>query len=96
MVSEKQGQAQKGNIMKKEYNLNQAKHGAVISPQGKTRITIYLDDAVLTAFRDRAEAQGKGYQTLINEALSTALAENSGLVTVKMLRQVLREELHAA
>jgi uncharacterized protein (DUF4415 family) len=76
--------------------LSQAKRGAVLSPQGKTRITIYLDDAVLTGFRERAEAQGKGYQTLINEALSVALAENSAPVTIKTLRQVLREELHAA
>ena len=82
--------------MKTEYDMSQAKRGAVISPQGKTRITIYLDDAVLAGFRARGEAQGKGYQTLINEALSTALETSNETVTISALRQVLREELHAA
>jgi uncharacterized protein (DUF4415 family) len=39
----------------------------------KTRITIYLDDEVLEAFRSRSEESGKGYQTLINAALRTGL-----------------------
>lgn len=39
----------------------------------KTRITIYLDDEVLQAFRNRSEESGKGYQTLINAALRTGL-----------------------
>ncbi len=82
--------------MKTEYDMSQAKRGAVLAPQGKTRITIYLDDAVLAGFRARGEAQGKGYQTLINEALSAALGEGGQAVTVSTLRQVLREELHAA
>jgi uncharacterized protein (DUF4415 family) len=82
--------------MKTEYDMSQAKRGAVVSPQGKTRITIYLDDAVLAGFRARAEAQGKGYQTLINEALSVALADDNTPVTISTLRKILREELHAA
>lgn len=82
--------------MKTEYDLTNAKRGAVIAPNGKTRITIYLDDAVLAAFRQRAEQTGKGYQTLINEALSAALETGNAPVTVNTLRQVLREELHAA
>ena len=43
-------------------------------PKRKTRITIYLDDEVLDAFRSRAELTGTGYQTLINAALRTRLA----------------------
>ena len=82
--------------MKTEYDMSHAKRGAVLSPQGTTRITIYLDDAILAGFRDRAEAQGKGYQTLINEALGAALGASNEVVTVSTLRQVLREELHAA
>ena len=35
----------------------------------KTRITIYLDDEVLSQFRSLSEQSGKGYQTLINAAL---------------------------
>ena len=79
-----------------EYDMSQAKRGAVVSPQGKTRITIYLDDAVLPGFRARGEAQGKGYQTLINDALSAALADDKAPVTIGTLRKILREELHEA
>lgn len=82
--------------MKAEYDMKKAKRGAVIAPVGKTRITIYLDDAVLAAFRKRAESEGRGYQTLINEALGIALAESSAPVTIGTLRKVLREELHVA
>lgn len=82
--------------MKAEYGMKKARRGAVIAPAGKTRITIYLDDAILAAFRKRAEKEGKGYQTLINETLSASLAESNAPVTIGTLRQVLREELHAA
>jgi len=82
--------------MKAEYDFSKAKRGAVIPPIGKTRITIFLDDDVLAAFRERAEAQGKGYQTLINEALRTTIQPEQAPVTVDALRRVLREELHAA
>lgn len=82
--------------MKAEYNMTKAKRGAVVSPAGKTRITIYLDERILDAFRQRAEQEGKGYQTLINEVLSATLEENNAPVTISKLRQVLREELHTA
>ena len=55
--------------MKAEYDFNEAKRGAVISQTGKTRITIYIDDDVLDTFRSRSNAAGKGYQTMMNEAL---------------------------
>jgi len=58
---------------------------------GKTRITIMLDDAVLAAYKTRAG--GRGYQTLINEALRRGLEESDLKET---LRQVIREEFHAA
>jgi uncharacterized protein (DUF4415 family) len=82
--------------MKTNYDMSKAKRGAVVSTKGKTRITIYLDDEVVAGFKQRAEAMGKGYQTLINEALSAALLAGNAPVTVSTLRQVLREELHAA
>ena len=82
--------------MKTNYDMSNAKRGAVIAPQGKTRITIYLDDKVVAGFKQRGEAMGKGYQTLINDALAAALAESDAPVTVSNLRQILREELHAA
>ena len=55
---------------------------------GKTRITINLDDAVLQAYK--ARAGGRGYQTLINEALREAIR---GQDVVDAVRQVVREEL---
>ena len=82
--------------MKTNYDMSNAKRGAVIAPQGKTRITIYLDDKVVAGFKQRGEAMGKGYQTLINDALAAALTESDAPVTVSNLRQILREELHAA
>ncbi|WP_426192469.1 BrnA antitoxin family protein [Massilia sp. DWR3-1-1] len=39
----------------------------------KTRITIYLDDEVLSQFRSLSEKSGQGYQTLINAALRMRL-----------------------
>lgn len=82
--------------MKTNYDMTNAKRGAVIAPQGKTRITIYLDDKVVAGFKQRGEAVGKGYQTLINEVLVGALAESDAPITVSNLRQILREELHTA
>ncbi|WP_426114076.1 BrnA antitoxin family protein [Massilia sp. PWRC2] len=46
----------------------------------KTRITIYLDDEVLSQFRSLSEKSGQGYQTLINAALRARL--HSDPVTV--------------
>jgi len=80
--------------MRDEYDFSQGKRGAAISSKGKTRITIYLDDEILESFRERAEARGLGYQTLINEALKADLKNSSERpLTEKDLRRVLREEL---
>ena len=82
--------------MRDEYDFSQGKQGAVIPSPGKTRITIFLDDDVIEAFRAKAEADGKGYQTLINEALRAAIHPESALVTLEALRRIIREELHPA
>ncbi|MCA9980345.1 MAG: BrnA antitoxin family protein [Anaerolineales bacterium] len=79
--------------MKDEYDFSQGKRGALIPSTGKTRITIYLDDAILEAFRARAEAEGTGYQTLINEALNAYLNQAEQPLTESALRRVLQEEL---
>jgi len=90
--------------MKKEYDFTGAKRAKDVphlaklqaeAARGKTRITILIDDDVLKEFRARAEREGKGYQTLINEALRVAMAPEAAPVTVEALRQVLREELRA-
>jgi hypothetical protein len=81
--------------MKKEYNFSKGRRGAVIPPAGKTRITIYLDDAVLKPFKAQAEKTGKGYQTLINNALSSCLGLTEKPLTAEMIRKIVREELSA-
>ena len=79
--------------MRKEYDFSRGKRGAVISSPGKTRITIMIDDNVTEAFRATAEGAGRDYQTLINEALRAALAENDRPLTAKVMREIVREEL---
>jgi len=82
--------------MKNNYDFSHGKRGAVASAAGKTRITMYLDDDVLAAFRAHAEVEGKGYQTLINDTLRRAVAEGNTPITMESLRQIIREELRAA
>lgn len=82
--------------MRKEYDFSNAKRGAVIAAPGKTRITIMLDNDVIEAFRARAEAEGRGYQTAINEALRTALDADQAPVTVATLRRELRKVMKIA
>jgi uncharacterized protein (DUF4415 family) len=79
--------------MKREYDFSRGKRGAVVPQTGKTRITIYIDDDVLAAFRDRADAAGQGYQTMINEALRAYLGKASPPIDEDILRRVIREEL---
>ncbi|MFC1820065.1 BrnA antitoxin family protein [Thermodesulfobacteriota bacterium] len=58
------------------YNFKNGKRGQVISQKGKTRITIYIDTDVLEEFRARADSEGFGYQTMINEALRKYLEKH--------------------
>lgn len=86
--------------MRNEYDFSKGKRGAVIAARRKTRITIMLDDDVIAFFRAKAEAQGAGYQTLINGALRDAMRSSRDRkasdkpLTVATLRKVLREELN--
>jgi uncharacterized protein (DUF4415 family) len=59
--------------------------------RGKQRVNIHLDAWVVELFKQKA--QGRGYQTLINEALVQYLTHQD-LAT--LLRRVVREELQAA
>ena len=79
--------------MKREYDFSKGKRGQVIRQPGKTRITIYLDDQVLEAFRARADGAGRGYQTMINEALREHLGRSGGPVDADTIRRIVREEL---
>jgi uncharacterized protein (DUF4415 family) len=79
--------------MKKEYDFSRAKRGAVIAQKGKTRITIYIDDDLIEEFRERADAAGRGYQTMINDALREYLTKATRPIDARTLRRILREEL---
>ena len=87
--------------MRKQYDFSKAKRAKDVphlarfqaQAKGKTRITIMLDNDLLMTFRAKAESEGTGYQTLINQALRRA----AGPATVDeaTLRRILREELKA-
>lgn len=85
--------------MREEYDLSKAKRAKDVphlaklqeAAGGKSRITIMLDNDILAAFRSRAEAEGIGYQTLINQALRETIGTRP--VDEETLRKVLREEL---
>ncbi len=79
--------------MKREYDFSRGKRGAVVPQTGKTRITIYIDDDILEEFRDRADASGRGYQTMMNDALRAYLGKASLPIDEDILRRVIREEL---
>jgi uncharacterized DUF497 family protein len=87
------------STMRKHYDLSKAKRAKSIphlarlqaEAKGKTRITIMLDNDLLMAFRAKAESEGTGYQTLINQTLRQAAG--SAPVDEATLRRVLREEL---
>lgn len=77
-----------------EIDFSNGKRGAIFpEPQGKTRITIRIDDDVLEWFRKRIEAAGRGsYQAAMNAVLREhMLREREPLELV--LRRVVREEL---
>lgn len=79
--------------MRPEYDFSKGKRGAVIPQKGKTRISIYIDNATLAEFRASAEKAGTGYQTMINDALRASLSRVDRPVTEQVLRHVLRQEL---
>ena len=81
--------------MRDEYDFSKGKRGAIMPTKGKTRITVYIDDDILAAFRARAEQVGSEYQTLMNEALKASLAKDDKPLTAATLRRILREEMAA-
>ncbi len=86
--------------MREEYDFSKAKrakdvpHLAQLQTEGKTRITIMLDNEVIKSFRVKAKQKGLGYQTLINQTLKAY--SSSAVVDETLLRKVIREELKNA
>lgn len=83
--------------MKRQYDFSTAKRGAVISgAKGKVRITIRLDEDLVTWFREQVNRAGGGnYQTLINEALR-AYVRHAQEPLEATLRRVIRQEIRRA
>ncbi len=81
-------------MMRKEYDFSKGRRGAIVpAPGGKQRITIRLDEDILSCFKDQVHRAGGGnYQSLINAALREHMA-NSREPLEETLRRVLREEL---
>jgi len=79
--------------MKQERDFRHGRRGPVVSPAKKTRITICLDNDIVEAFRQQAEMAGRGYQTMINDALRQHLGKAESTVDARTLRRILREEL---
>ena len=59
--------------------------------KGKVRINILLDAEIVAYFK--SQAAGRGYQTLINEALKASMRDRDLESTI---RRIIREELRAA
>jgi uncharacterized protein (DUF4415 family) len=87
--------------MKADYDFNMGKRGRVVPPppeaQGKTRITIRIDDDLLDYFLEQADKSGGaiGYQTMMNDALRQFVEGNAPKLE-ETLRRVIREEMKAA
>jgi uncharacterized protein (DUF4415 family) len=84
--------------MRDSYDFSKGKRGRVLppepEPQGKTRITIRLDQDIIDRFIEMADRSGgaTGYQTLINAALREYL-EGKAPKLEDTLRRIIREEL---
>jgi PP-loop superfamily ATP-utilizing enzyme len=79
--------------MEESDDVGDTHRGVVARAVKRVRVTMYLDVAVIEAFRTQAATRGSGYQTLINEALRHTLHPEVAPVTIESLRRVLREEL---
>lgn len=89
------------DFLRQEFDFSSARRGKDVPHlnrlrEGKTRITIYIDDDVLAEFRRRSDAGPPGYQTLINQALREHLGKVGPPVDEATLRRIMREELTAA
>ena len=59
--------------MRQEYDFSKGKRGPILRSKGKTRVTMYLDNEVIEAFRAKSDEVGRGYQTLINDTLKECI-----------------------
>ena len=81
--------------MRDEYDFSNAKPAKEVAHlnklrTGKTKVTIMLDNDIIQHFRQLAEKNGRGYQTLINEALRPTLDPDNAPVTANQLKNILQ------
>lgn len=87
--------------MKNRYDFSKGKRGRVVPAEpeieGKTRITIRLDQDTVERFFQMAEESGgaTGYQTLINAALREHLDGKAPRLG-ETPRRIIREELESS
>ena len=83
--------------MRQEYDFTNSTRGPVVKAAGgKTRITIRLDDDILTWFKHQVNQAGGGnYQTLINAALQDYI-QGTREPLEATLRRVIREEMRTS
>jgi len=79
--------------MKKEYDFSNGKRGAVIPHQGKTRISIWIDNEILDWFKNESERSGLGYQTAMNQALRNYTLQDHAPVCRKDVVEIVRSML---
>ncbi len=84
--------------MRKEYDFSGAKRAKDVpylaklqarAQPNKTRVTMWVDEDVIAAFRERAAKGGSGYQTEMNRALRDA-ATGTPLTTENLSAIVLK------
>ena len=78
-------------VTAEQIALSPLRVGGNLVPRSKVRVNIYLDAQVVEYFK--AEAGGRGYQTLINDTLKESI-QAKGIESV--LRRVIREEMDPA
>ena len=80
--------------MRKEYDFSKGKRGPLVPPNiNKSRITIRLDNDIISWFKAQVhEAGGGNYQTMINDALRDFIERQKEPIE-DILRRVIREEL---
>ena len=75
-------------IKEEQFNKAKIRFGGEPIRKGKVRVNILLDANIVAYFK--AKAEGRGYQTLINEALKENISHHDLEYT---LRKIIREEL---
>lgn len=89
--------------MRKEYDFSSAKRAGEVphlsnlqeeAANGKTRITIYIDEDVVSWFKAKAAEIGGNYQTMINAELRKIASNEKPLKEI--IREAIREELQRA